>query len=110
MTDDHSSSGETGRPGRFTTTHWSVVLQAADPDSAGSTEAFARLYRDYWFPLYAYVRRRGRGPEQAQDTTQDFFASLLERHRLAGLDRSSGRFRSFLPPGSGRSGGRSEPN
>jgi RNA polymerase sigma factor (sigma-70 family) len=81
---------------QFTTTHWSVVLEAARPGSPGATEAFARLYRDYWYPLYAYVRRRGRSPHEAEDLTQDFFVALLERQRLSGLERGGGRFRSFL--------------
>jgi RNA polymerase sigma-70 factor (ECF subfamily) len=59
-------------------------------------EAFAQLYRDYWYPLYAYVRRRGRSPHEAEDLTQDFFVSLIERQRLTGLEREGGRFRSFL--------------
>jgi RNA polymerase sigma-70 factor (ECF subfamily) len=59
-------------------------------------EAFAQLYRDYWYPLYAYVRRRGRNPQEAEDLTQDFFVSLFERERLCGLERDGGRFRSFL--------------
>ena len=81
---------------QFTTTHWSVVLEAARPESAGSVEAFARLYRDYWYPLYAYIRRRGRSPHEAEDLTQGFFVTLLERERLRGLERGGGRFRSFL--------------
>ncbi len=80
----------------FTTTHWSVVLEAAHPESPGSVEAFARLYRDYWHPLYAYVRRRGHGPHEAEDLTQDFFVVLIERGRLEGLGQGGGRFRSFL--------------
>lgn len=87
--------GGTGT-GRFATTHWSVVLEAARPETPGGVEAFGRLYRDYWFPLYAYVRRRGRSPEEAEDLTQDFFVVLLERERLRGVDRGGGRFRSFL--------------
>ena len=85
-----------GAGSQFTTTHWSVVLEAARPDSPGSVEAFARLYRDYWYPLYSYVRRRGRDPAEAEDLTQDFFVSLFERERLQGLERDGGRFRSFL--------------
>lgn len=81
---------------QFTTTHWTVVLEAARPDAPGTLDAFARLYRDYWYPLYAYVRRRGRSPQEAEDLTQDFFVELLERHRLHGLERGGGRFRSFL--------------
>jgi RNA polymerase sigma factor (sigma-70 family) len=86
---------ETGQA-QFTTTHWSVILEAARPDSPGGTDAFARLYSDYWYPLYAYVRRRGRSPHEAEDLTQDFFVSLLERQRLRGLEHAGGRFRSFL--------------
>jgi len=85
-----------GRGSQFTTTHWSVVLEAARPDSPGSVEAFARLYGDYWYPLYAYVRRRGRSPQEAEDLTQDFFVALFDRQRLHGLEREGGRFRSFL--------------
>jgi RNA polymerase sigma factor (sigma-70 family) len=84
---------------RFTTTHWSVVLEAASPEAPGSVEAFAQLYRDYWYPLYAYVRRRGRGPAEAEDLTQGFFVALLQRKRLRGLERTGGRFRSFLLKG-----------
>lgn len=94
-----SSSGSEGGPtsaARFLTTHWSVVLEAARPDTPGGVEAFARLYQDYWFPLYAYVRRRGRSPQEAEDLTQDFFVALLERQRLQGIERGGGRFRSFL--------------
>jgi RNA polymerase sigma factor (sigma-70 family) len=88
----HGSAGQS----QFDTTHWSVVLEAASPRSPGSSEAFARLYRDYWYPLYAYVRRRGNNPHEAEDLTQGFFVSLLERDRLHGLERGGGRFRSFL--------------
>jgi RNA polymerase sigma-70 factor (ECF subfamily) len=80
----------------FTTTHWTVVLEAARPDSPDGVEAFARIYRDYWYPLYGYVRRRGRGPHEAEDLTQEFFVSLLEQERLRGVEREGGRFRSFL--------------
>ena len=89
----------TTEPSQFTTTHWSVVLEAAQPESAGGVEAFGRLYRDYWYPLYAYVRRRGRSPHEAEELTQDFFVVLLERERLRGLERGGGRFRSFLLKG-----------
>lgn len=84
------------RLSQFTTTHWSVVFEAAQPESPGSVDAFARLYRDYWYPLYTYVRRRGRSPHEAEDLTQDFFVALIERERLRGLEPGGGRFRSFL--------------
>ena len=82
--------------GVFRTTHWTVVLEAALPDGDGGKEAFARLYLDYWPPLYAYVRRRGLSPEEAEDITQDFFTRILEKQSLSGLRREGGRFRSFL--------------
>src|SRR5262245_37438758 len=80
----------------FCTTHWTVVLVAARPGTHGSQQAFARLYTEYWYPLYAYVRRRGFAPHQAEDITQDFFVRLLEKQSFAGLQREGGRFRSFL--------------
>lgn len=80
----------------FTTTHWSVVL-AARRDSAGKPEdAIASFCQSYWQPLYAFVRLQGYGPEDAEDLTQGFFAHLLGRDGLAGVDPGNGRFRSFL--------------
>jgi RNA polymerase sigma-70 factor (ECF subfamily) len=72
------------------------VVAAGDPDAPGAREALADLCGAYWYPLYAYVRRRGHAPEQAQDLTQDFFAYVLERDLLAKADPDRGRFRSFL--------------
>lgn len=91
-----SEEGRSGGGSRFNTTHWSVVFEAARPESAGAVDAFARLYRDYWSPLYGYIRRRGRTPHEAEDLAQGFFVSLLEHERLRGLERGGGRFRSFL--------------
>jgi RNA polymerase sigma-70 factor (ECF subfamily) len=79
----------------FPTTHWGRVL-AAGRDDPASREALAALCRDYWYPLYAFVRRKGHDPETAQDLVQGLFASLLERHDLRGLGPERGRFRSFL--------------
>jgi len=81
---------------RFTTTHWSVVLLAGQTDSPQATEALERLCRTYWYPLYAYVRRQGYSPEDAQDLTQEFFARLLEKNYFAKADRDRGKFRTFL--------------
>jgi RNA polymerase sigma-70 factor (ECF subfamily) len=82
--------------GHFPTTHWSVIL-AADEDSSPRAEAaLEQLCRDYWYPLYAYARRRGYSPEDAEDLTQGFFGRLLERDLLAGLRPAGARFRSFL--------------
>jgi RNA polymerase sigma factor (sigma-70 family) len=80
----------------FVTTHWSVVLAAARKDTASAQGALARLCETYWYPLYAYVRRRGYGPEDAQDLTQGFFAQLLSHGWVADADRQRGRFRTFL--------------
>ena len=85
-----------GSGARFVTTHWSVVLVAGRTDSTRAQNALARLCQTYWYPLYAYVRRRGHSPHDAQDLTQEFFARLLERHTLAIADPNRGRFRSFL--------------
>ena len=79
----------------FATTHWSVVLNAGE-DSTASMNALELLCRSYWYPIYAHVRRRGFRPEDAQDLTQDFFASLLHHESLATVRREKGRFRTFL--------------
>ncbi len=67
---------------RFATTRWSLVLAAGTAPSAQADVALAELCADYWYPLYAYVRRRGHAPEDARDLTQAFFAKLLEKHGL----------------------------
>ncbi len=87
--------GAVGQP-LFATTHWSVVVAAADQEKPEAAAALERLCRTYWYPLYAYIRRRGHSPEDAQDLTQEFFYRLLERSTLAAADRAKGRFRSFL--------------
>lgn len=87
-------ASSTGRG--FTTTHWSLVLSAADRSSVSGQAALERLCRAYWYPLYAYVRRQGRGVEEAQDLTQEFFARLLQKDYLRHADRERGRFRTFL--------------
>jgi RNA polymerase sigma factor (sigma-70 family) len=82
--------------GVFATTHWSVVLAAANDKNPQAVAALERLCRTYWYPLYAYVRREGHSPADAQDLTQGFFAQLLARHSLASVAPEKGRFRSFL--------------
>lgn len=72
------------------------MLAAGRADSPEAREALAVLCQAYWYPLYAYVRRQGYGPHDAQDLTQEFFARLLEKQYLAGLKREGGKFRSFL--------------
>jgi RNA polymerase sigma factor (sigma-70 family) len=80
----------------FVTTHWSVVLSASHSESPDAGAALERLCQTYWYPLYAYVRRRGCSTHDAQDLTQEFFAWLLRRNWLAQADQQRGRFRSFL--------------
>ena len=80
----------------FATTHWSIVLSARDKDSPGSAEALETLCRAYWYPLYAYARRTGHNPADAEDLTQGFFARLLEKDYLKAAAREKGRFRTFL--------------
>ena len=80
----------------FATTRWSVVLTAGQGDSTSAHDALAHLCRTYWYPLYAYARRRGRSPHDSQDLTQEFFVRLLEGNWLAQADQKRGRFRSFL--------------
>jgi RNA polymerase sigma-70 factor (ECF subfamily) len=80
----------------FATTHWTMVLHAGRSDSTAAREALAQLCQTYWYPLYAYVRRRGHAPEDAEDLTQGFFARLLELGSLADVSREKGKFRSFL--------------
>lgn len=80
----------------FATTRWTLVLAAGQRSTPQAIQALEELCRSYWFPLYAYVRRRGRTREDAEDLTQAFFARLLERNDLAGLSAERGRFRAFL--------------
>ena len=80
----------------FVTTHWSLVVSAGRNDTPHARDALEKLCRSYWFPIYAFVRRQGHNPHDAQDLTQEFFARLLEKKQLAGADPARGRFRSFL--------------
>jgi len=82
--------------GRFATTRWSVILAASDSASTQHEPALGALCQTYWFPLYAYLRRRGYDSHQAEDYTQGFFAGILERKGLQQADPKYGKFRSFL--------------
>jgi RNA polymerase sigma factor (sigma-70 family) len=93
--DQKAASTPTG-PQRFHTTHWSVVLAAGRPSSPHARDALASLCQVYWYPLYAYIRRKGHSPTDAQDLTQEFFTWLLEKNIAGKADRTRGRFRSFL--------------
>jgi len=83
-------------PRNFVKTHWSVVRAAKQGTPSEAGAALDRLCRTYWWPLYAFVRRRGYEAHDAQDLTQEFFARLLADDFLQGVDRSKGKFRSFL--------------
>ena len=98
MTSTRQQEETVSRQGaNFTPTHWSVVLAAASQrDSTSARDALEKLCRNYWVPIYAFVRRQGQSPHDAQDLTQEFFARLLEKNYLADADRAKGRFRSFL--------------
>jgi DNA-directed RNA polymerase specialized sigma24 family protein len=91
-----ANKNESIPPGSFPTTCWSRVVAAGDCAAPDAGEALAELCDAYWFPLYAFIRRRGNGAERALDLTQDYFARLLERRTVAAADRARGRFRSFL--------------
>ena len=85
-------------PDQFLTTRWSVVLAATGDDST-ATAALNRLCRENWSPLYAFARRWGCAPHDAEDAVQGFMASLLERQSLRSVGPEQGRFRSFLLAG-----------
>ena len=80
----------------FKTTCWSVVLSAGHDPADVARQSLELLCRAYWFPLYAYVRRHGHSPEDAQDLTQEFFAVFIARGAFARADRERGRFRTYL--------------
>jgi len=89
-----SASAQSG-PLAFTTTQWSVVLNAQG-ESPSAREALEKLCRTYWWPLYGFVRRQGYSPEEGQDLTQGFFAMLLERKDFDAVRQEKGRLRSYL--------------
>ena len=93
-----SSTGAEGRTGdpSFRTTHWSAVLAARGEDSTAAYAALCELCQTYWYPLYAFIRRRGNPPDEAADLTQAFFTRLIEKNYLSDLTPGMGRFRSFL--------------
>ena len=82
--------------GSFPTTHWSLILGAGDRAGPEAREALATLCKAYWYPPYAFIRRKGLDPDDAQDLTQAYFARLLETGVIAAADRRKGRFRAFL--------------
>ena len=98
--DEVTSTTVTGASGQhggaaFTTTHWSVVLEAQG-ESPAAQEALEKLCRTYWRPIFSFLRRQGISPAEAEDITQGFFAELLERRSLSAVRKEKGRLRSFL--------------
>jgi RNA polymerase sigma factor (sigma-70 family) len=96
MSHDYDLQPLPPRADRFATTHWSMVVRAGRGHTPGATRALALLCENYWFPLYAFVRRSGHATDEAQDLTQAFFAELLAKDVLAVADPQRGKFRSFL--------------
>jgi hypothetical protein len=96
--DERSMAGTAARADRFTTTRWSVVLSCADSQiaSVAARDALGELCRTYWRPIFAFICRRGYSVEDAEDLTQDFFATLLEGPLLGRADPARGRFRSLI--------------
>jgi RNA polymerase sigma factor (sigma-70 family) len=80
----------------FRTTQWTMVLKAKESDSPLARDALERLCSTYWFPLYAFIRRKGHSPHNAQDLVQGFFEQLLENSSLRSVEREKGKFRTFL--------------
>jgi RNA polymerase sigma factor (sigma-70 family) len=93
---DETASSTPPGANYFLTTHWSVVLAAGGSPDTRAGEALAALCQTYWYPLYAYVRRQGHNPPEAQDLTQEFFARLLAKNYLADVRREKGKFRAYL--------------
>ena len=94
----HASDGSSvgnGSP-EFTTTHWSVVVAAGASGSPKAAQALEQLCGTYWYPLYAYARRYGQRPEDAQDLVQSFFARLIDKGYLPAANPERGKFRTFL--------------
>ncbi|MBI1176620.1 sigma-70 family RNA polymerase sigma factor [bacterium] len=91
-----SASSLPRRDGLFVTTRWTAVLQAGRKSSPDSDRALADLCRTYWYPLYAFVRRRCQSREDAEDLTQGFFEKFLSKNYLEGLNAERGKFRAFL--------------
>jgi RNA polymerase sigma factor (sigma-70 family) len=96
LTFESSSPSATAPGDVFATTHWTVVLASGRRSTPQSDHALEELCRTYWFPLYAYVRRRGHTKEDAEDLVQAFFARFLAKNYLDGLSAERGRFRAFL--------------
>ncbi len=95
-TSDNSPGFNRDKWAQFSATSWTNLLMARQGNSQESEQALEKLCRTYWYPLYAHVRRRGFDADVAQDMTQDFFFRILRENYLGSVDRTKGKFRSFL--------------
>jgi RNA polymerase sigma-70 factor (ECF subfamily) len=95
MPADESTEGQS-KPQWFPATHWTDIVAARREGSATAAEALNRLCETYWYPIYAYIRRKGHTDEDAKDIAQGFFFHIIERNLLGSADRTKGKFRSFL--------------
>ena len=91
-----NNNPQSKKPQQFTNTRWSLVIAAQSEDSGQSEAALSELCQSYWFPLYGFIRRTGRSPEEAEDLTQGFFAQLLRLDTFSRADESKGKLRTFL--------------
>lgn len=92
----HLPAAQDGAGGaRFFTTKWTMILDAGT-DGPGREAAMEQFARSYWYPIYAFIRRKGHDADAAQDLTQEFFAQLVQKSWLAGVDRRTTRFSSWL--------------
>jgi RNA polymerase sigma-70 factor (ECF subfamily) len=96
LTSEHTTPASSAPGDIFATTHWTAVLAAGRKRTPHSDAALEELCKTYWFPLYAYVRRRGHSKEDAEDLVQAFFTRFLEKNYLATVSAERGRFRAFL--------------
>lgn len=92
---DNEASPKRGRE-QFAETRWSIVLTAGRGSSPHADAALETLCQTYWYPIYAYIRRRGYAPVDAEDSTQEFFLRVIRDHSFARADRAKGRFRGYL--------------
>jgi RNA polymerase sigma factor (sigma-70 family) len=92
-----SADERAGGAANFNTTRWTIVLASgSETDSPQAQQALGSLFQTYWYPLYAYIRRRGYDEQDAKDLVQSFCLHLQEKHALAKADRTRGKFRTFL--------------
>lgn len=96
MNDAQPDRPAAGQSPRFATTRWSIVVKAGHASSPEARDALETLCEAYWYPLYAFARRRGHAADDAMDYTQAFFARVVEKEYLQAADQDRGRFRSFL--------------